>query len=254
MSRTFDAMAQAVQSHTVELERQVEARTAELQRIADRDQMTGIRNRRGFIAAFEAIRAAAAPETRMALLLIDVDDFKTINDSFGHFVGDRVVIEIAQRLDSLLRSTDVCGRWGGDELILLVGDIGDHDVGAVAEAVRVALVARSIDIGDGRVVRPVSALVPVSSKPPTAWRRSPTRRIRRSIAPRPAAATAPSPMRPIVVPGTSSAPEVPTAIGSNAHAGNRLAGPAQFGLDELQNGRGIACRVSTSIMRRNSAS
>lgn len=154
MSHAFDAMAKAVESHTVELERQVEARTAELRRIADRDQMTGILNRRGFIAAFDAIRAAAAPKTRMALLLIDIDDFKTINDSFGHFVGDRVVIEIAQRLDGLLRNADVCGRWGGDELILLVGDIRDHEVGAVAEAVRLALVARSIDIGDGRVVRP----------------------------------------------------------------------------------------------------
>lgn len=154
MSRTFDAMAQAVESHTVELERQVEVRTAELRRIADRDQMTGILNRRGFIAAFDAIRAAAAPGTRMAMLLIDIDDFKTINDSFGHFIGDRVVIEIAQRLDGLLRNADVCGRWGGDELILLVGDIQDHEVGAVAEAVRMALIARSIDIGDGRVVRP----------------------------------------------------------------------------------------------------
>jgi diguanylate cyclase (GGDEF)-like protein len=154
MSRTFDTMAQAVESHTVELERQVELRTAELRRIADRDQMTGILNRRGFIAAFDAIRAAAAPGTRMAMLLIDIDDFKTINDSFGHFIGDRVVIEIAQRLDGLLRNADVCGRWGGDELILLVGDIHDHEVGAVAEAVRMALIARSIDIGDGRVVRP----------------------------------------------------------------------------------------------------
>jgi diguanylate cyclase (GGDEF)-like protein len=153
MSQTFDAMAKAVESHTVELEQQVEARTAELRRLADRDQMTGIPNRRGFIAAFDAIRAAA-PHKRMALLLIDIDDFKTINDSFGHFVGDQVVIEIAQRLDGLLRHADVCGRWGGDELILLVGDIRDHDVGAVAEAVRLALISRSIDIGDGRVVRP----------------------------------------------------------------------------------------------------
>ena len=154
VSQSFDAMARAVESHTVELERQVEARTAELRRLADRDQMTGIPNRRGFIAAFDAIRAAADPRTRMALLLIDIDDFKTINDSFGHFVGDRVVIEIAQRLDGLLRNADVCGRWGGDELILLVGDIRDHEVGAVAEAVRLALIARSIDIGGGRVVRP----------------------------------------------------------------------------------------------------
>jgi diguanylate cyclase (GGDEF)-like protein len=154
MSQAFDTMAKAVESHTVELEQQVEARTAELRRLADRDQMTGIPNRRGFIAAFDAIRAAAAPKTRMALLLIDIDDFKTINDSFGHFVGDQVVIEIAQRLDGLLRHADVCGRWGGDELILLVGDIRDHDVGAVADAVRLALIARSIDIGDGRVVRP----------------------------------------------------------------------------------------------------
>lgn len=152
MSQAFDAMARAVETHTVELERQVEARTAELRRIADRDQMTGILNRRGFIAAFDAIRAAAAPETRMALLLIDIDDFKTINDSFGHFIGDRVLVEIGRRLDGLLRNADVCGRWGGDELILLVGDIRDHDVGVVAEAVRQALIARSIDIGDGRVV------------------------------------------------------------------------------------------------------
>lgn len=156
LSRVFAVMANAVQGHTNQLERQVAARTIELQQLADRDQMTGIANRRGFVARYDEIRANAAAGTRMALLLIDIDDFKTINDSFGHMAGDQVVIEIAHRLQELARSNDVCGRWGGDELILMVGDIADHPLTIVAEAVRRTLTEKNIEIdgADGKVIRP----------------------------------------------------------------------------------------------------
>ena len=150
LSRSFAAMADAVSDNTKMLEHMVEDRTDELRQLAYRDQLTGIPNRRGFAEAYD--RISSSGRSRLALLLIDIDAFKAVNDLFGHRAGDMVVAETARRLSGMVRQADACGRWGGDEFILLVNGIGELELGAVAEAIRVALASRPVEIGEGRQV------------------------------------------------------------------------------------------------------
>ena len=156
MSRAFEAMAAQVSGNTAQLEQAVEERTAELKALAYRDQLTGIGNRRGFIEAFERIREAAGPEARLALMLIDIDLFKTVNDTLGHQAGDALVAEMARRLTGMVRADDACGRWGGDEFILLVSNTGPGELQPIADAVRLALSTRPVTLGEREVSITVS--------------------------------------------------------------------------------------------------
>ena len=136
LSRSFATMAASVQDNMQTLEQLVGERTAELQSLAYRDQLTGIANRRGFASGFDGIKAAAKPDARLAMLLIDIDRFKDINDTHGHQAGDEVAAEMARRIATVLRPTDTCGRWGGDEFIVLFSDLGSRPLRTIADAVR----------------------------------------------------------------------------------------------------------------------
>jgi diguanylate cyclase (GGDEF)-like protein len=88
---------------------------------ADTDHLTGLLNRAGFRAAAEREHALAVRAgTPLALVLLDLDGFKTINDRAGHAAGDRLLAELAARWKSSLRSCDILGRHGGDEFVLLL--------------------------------------------------------------------------------------------------------------------------------------
>ena len=151
LSRTIASMASTVQDNMKALELMVEERTEDLRALAYRDQLTGIANRRGFSNGFAATQLAAKPEARLALLLIDIDRFKDINDSFGHQAGDEVAVEVARRISAILRPTDVCGRWGGDEFIVLFNDLGGRPLKTIAEAVKRGL-SHPVALKDGRTV------------------------------------------------------------------------------------------------------
>jgi diguanylate cyclase (GGDEF)-like protein len=156
MSRAFEAMAAQVSGNTARLERAVAERTAELKALAYRDQLTGIANRRGFIDAFDRIREGAGKEARLALMLIDIDAFKGINDTLGHQAGDALVAEMARRLTGMVRADDACGRWGGDEFILLVSNTAPGELRPLADAVRLALSSRPVMLGEREVTITVS--------------------------------------------------------------------------------------------------
>lgn len=151
LSQTFSSMAATVSDNTKMLEQMVQERTEELQRLAYRDQLTDIFNRRGFIDAFTDLQGKAGGE-RLAVLLIDIDDFKGINDGFGHLAGDQVVAETARRISSIIRPTDVCGRWGGDEFIVLINGLGTRGLRSIAEVIRKAVSDPVIALPDGREV------------------------------------------------------------------------------------------------------
>jgi diguanylate cyclase (GGDEF)-like protein len=93
--------------------------TAELARLADEDSLTGLANRR---AAERVLRVALgdANASPVALLFIDIDHFKAINDRFGHGMGDRVLRECAQLMRHSSRSQDIAARWGGEEFLLIL--------------------------------------------------------------------------------------------------------------------------------------
>jgi diguanylate cyclase (GGDEF)-like protein len=130
------------------------AATAELARLAYHDALTGVANRPRFLeraaAALERARAAGDPEG-VAVLALDLDGFKQVNDTMGHAAGDAVLVEVARRLLSATRGSDLVARLGGDEFaVLLDGVHGDGDVHIVAERI-VDAVRRPVAVG-GAVV------------------------------------------------------------------------------------------------------
>jgi len=108
---------------------------------ANHDPLTQLPNRRQFLDRLEhALTRAASLRTLVAVVFLDVDQFKVVNDSLGHEAGDRLLIEIATRLRSSLRPDDVVARFGGDEFTILLEDIGSSvDAIVVAERILGAL-------------------------------------------------------------------------------------------------------------------
>ncbi|MBB4003347.1 diguanylate cyclase domain-containing protein [Aurantimonas endophytica] len=112
--------------------------------LAEFDVMTGLANR----SRFQAALATLAEGDTGALLLVDLDGFKAINDNFGHAIGDDCLKAVAARLEGLGANADLVARIGGDEFALLLGlDFTDHAIGALAEAI-VGSLGRPIECGD----------------------------------------------------------------------------------------------------------
>jgi diguanylate cyclase (GGDEF)-like protein/PAS domain S-box-containing protein len=109
----------------------------ELRFLAHHDPLTGLTNRSIFNDRLDsALRAAHRHQNTLALLFLDINDFKGINDVHGHAMGDRVLCMIARRLESCVRETDTVARMGGDEFTVLLTDIhSEEDVGAKVEQI-----------------------------------------------------------------------------------------------------------------------
>lgn len=128
-----------------------------LQVLAITDDLTGCYNRRHFWERSEQEWARAQRHgLPLAVLLIDVDDFKRINDAYGHHAGDLMLQALARACDASLRSTDVLARYGGEELAVLLPQTGLSGALAMAERVRVALQQVRIDWQGQRVGATVS--------------------------------------------------------------------------------------------------
>ncbi|WP_281044153.1 putative bifunctional diguanylate cyclase/phosphodiesterase [Sphingomonas oryzagri] len=113
-------------------------RSAEkIDRMARFDALTGLANRAHIIDRLgEALREGHHVGHRSTLMLIDLDRFKQVNDTLGHPIGDKLLIEVANRISALLAPGDVCGRLGGDEFAVVVPDVTDRDrVDVLAERI-----------------------------------------------------------------------------------------------------------------------
>ena len=107
---------------------------AELQKLADTDPLTRLRNRRSFFAAAEAsLQSALSDGSPCALMVIDADHFKDLNDSYGHAVGDRALVAIADVLRENFRQSDYLCRVGGEEFAVLLHDIDSKDAQPLAQ-------------------------------------------------------------------------------------------------------------------------
>lgn len=106
---------------------------AALSRQATTDPLTGYGNRKALLGRLEAALAARSPDRTVALLFVDLDRFKTVNDRLGHDAGDLLLISAAQRIDRAIRATDTLTRLGGDEFVVVCTDVAD-----VAEVIPVA--------------------------------------------------------------------------------------------------------------------
>lgn len=110
---------------------QIKQSEYQLEYLANYDILTGLPNRNKFLNAIDfSIVHSKRDQSQFAVLMLDLDLFKNVNDSFGHSVGDEVIIEVNQRLKSQLRAADMLSRLGGDEFVLLLENIESPEVPA----------------------------------------------------------------------------------------------------------------------------
>ena len=129
----------------------VTERLAESDRRAITDDLTGLSNRRHLVEALEtAVDAAADARDELALLVVDLDGFKELNDTLGHHAGDEVLRQIGPRLRPLLRERDTLARLGGDEFAVILVP-GDEAAASTAGLRLRAALERSFEVGDIRV-------------------------------------------------------------------------------------------------------
>jgi len=130
---------------------------AELRRLASSDPLTGVPNRRHFEECSAQIIAAREANGRaVAVLMVDVDHFKKINDTYGHPAGDEVLKVVARRCRDALRERDLFARFGGEEFIALLAASAVDEIPAAAERLRHAVAAEPILVGGDRISVSVS--------------------------------------------------------------------------------------------------
>ncbi|MBS1209445.1 MAG: diguanylate phosphodiesterase [Proteobacteria bacterium] len=113
----------------------------QIRHMAQHDQLTNLPNRALFADRLQqALSLARRDHTHLALFFVDLDEFKSVNDRFGHGIGDLLLQEVAQRLHACLRESDTAGRIGGDEFVILLPALGTmQDAWHVAEKIRSAM-------------------------------------------------------------------------------------------------------------------
>jgi diguanylate cyclase (GGDEF)-like protein len=117
---------------------------------SERDALTGLANRRQFR---EVMRVRGAERAfRGALLMVDVDHFKRINDHYGHAAGDRVLVEVGRRLGAAMRGDDLVARWGGEEFLVFAPDIEGTELDDLAERVRAAMKQAPVVLENGTAI------------------------------------------------------------------------------------------------------
>lgn len=152
-----------VEARTAELalrNDQLEAANQRLQEASVTDPLTGLGNRRALQETVEALLSSAragdpngVAGTRFVVMVVDLDRLKPINDQHGHEAGDRVLVQVAEILRTVSRTSDRVVRWGGDEFVVLCRDADMVIASTLAERVRAALAKQIFRIGDGQVAR-----------------------------------------------------------------------------------------------------
>lgn len=141
-------------SHTLRREMALRQKTEDelresnqqLEALATTDRLTRVWNRRKFELVVDSeIGRAHRYGGTFALLYLDIDHFKAINDSFGHAIGDRILCEVAGRIQTSLRESDFLARWGGEEFVVLVPNTGLGDAEVLAEKLRARLAEKPFD-------------------------------------------------------------------------------------------------------------
>ena len=155
--RTFIEGIAADNTERRRAEASLDEAVARLKVMSETDELTGLANRRVMTDALEhALTRAAADGGAVAVLMLDVDRFKSINDTYGHAAGDEVLRELARRFNELTRSSDerrapdLIARWGGEEFCAMIAGVTDPAVArAAGERIREAIVAAPFRLACG---------------------------------------------------------------------------------------------------------
>jgi len=161
---TLDDVTELQRSHTQLLQvladlasskKELESKNSELETLASRDPLSGCLNRRAFYARFASLLLQAREqELELVCIMADIDHFKSINDRFGHPVGDDAIKCFADVLRGCVRADDLVGRYGGEEFCIVLAGVRVPQAMAIAENMRERLVAaRGVGAGAGHDVR-----------------------------------------------------------------------------------------------------
>ncbi|MDY0743532.1 GGDEF domain-containing protein [Paucibacter sp. R3-3] len=131
--------------------KRLRASQALLRAQSERDPLTDLANRRHFLAVMEQQQAlmAAPAQFSGALLMVDIDHFKHVNDQHGHGIGDVVICEVARRLAHAVRTEDLVVRWGGEEFLVFAPDVGQEQLSLLAERILQTVGGSPVDTEDG---------------------------------------------------------------------------------------------------------
>lgn len=143
-----------------------------LRKLVYYDELTGVLNRRGFKEEAEKVFTPAFPSGAnghhrkaisipFCVLFMDLDNFKRVNDTFGHDIGDEVLRAMSKALNDTLRENDIIGRWGGEEFIVALYGARVKTAQKIAERIRSAIEKINIKVGGKRI--PVSASIGLAS-------------------------------------------------------------------------------------------
>jgi diguanylate cyclase (GGDEF)-like protein len=128
-----------------------------LEEMAATDKLTGATSRQVFESLYEKILSSAKRHCfPLSMIMLDIDYFKKINDTYGHLMGDVVLKAIVQETRSCIRESDIICRWGGEEFLLLLPDCTRHHAGELAEKIRLAVEQRVVTVGSHSVSVTVS--------------------------------------------------------------------------------------------------
>ena len=154
LAEELDASFSEIERRVADRTEELSIATRELGRQALHDELTGLPNRALFWEQLSLrLKLADRRQTGFAVLFLDVDDFKVVNDTLGHAVGDQLLVDVASRLRATLRAGDTAARVGGDEFVVLLDDVATKEAAlVVAERLNKALRA-PYEIGaDRRIV------------------------------------------------------------------------------------------------------
>lgn len=155
MGRAFALMIDSIHTHISELSMEITKRKeveAILDYKANYDSLTNLPNRVLFLDRLDhAIEKAKRQNTQMAILFIDLDRFKEINDSLGHEVGDKLLILVAKMMSDSLEKTDTVSRLGGDEFMLIIEDIETLEEAAIVASNIISMLQAPLKIDDHRL-------------------------------------------------------------------------------------------------------
>jgi diguanylate cyclase (GGDEF)-like protein len=137
-----------------EFNNRLEVLNKELEDMSHRDPMTGLFNRRYFAVQSEKIKSYAQRNNlSLCVIILDIDKFKNINDTYGHMIGDEAIIATARALENALRKSDIVARFGGEEFVLLLQDccIENGNINIIAEKIREDIEAIRITTDQGEL-------------------------------------------------------------------------------------------------------
>ena len=163
-TRSLEADRRRLEAAVAERSAELAAANRELEVASTTDPLTHLRNRRYFsmvidedvrraCRAHHASASTPAGQRDLVFSILDLDHFKSINDLYGHDAGDRVLIEVAERLRQVARQSDLLIRWGGEEFLVMSRDSDRTEASVLARRILEALANGPFDVGEGRAVR-----------------------------------------------------------------------------------------------------